>query len=89
MIDLEDYVGIDTKILCYFGGAVLGTAVIVTGLYWLIFGFNKWEGDMQIAADLMTAATMAPVAQTPTYTFAAGTAEQIVTFTSAHPMKSV
>lgn len=51
----------DAKRFGYFFGLVIGTAIIVTAIYWAIFGFNRWEGQIRRASDLMVAATVAPV----------------------------
>ena len=55
----------DPKRFGYFFGLVIGTAIIVTVIYWAIFGFNKWEGQVLRASELMMAATVAPVAAAP------------------------
>jgi hypothetical protein len=52
----------DPKRFGYFFGLVIGTAIIVTVIYWAIFGFNKWEGQVLRASDLMMAASIVPVA---------------------------
>ncbi|HIJ58071.1 MAG TPA: hypothetical protein HPP41_00180 [Deltaproteobacteria bacterium] len=52
----------DPKRFGYFFGLVIGTAIIVTVIYWAIFGFNKWEGQVLRTADLMMAATIVPTA---------------------------
>ena len=61
---LEQYFDLDGKGLGYFLGAVIGTVLVVTLGYWLIFGYDRWSGEMQRASDLMTAAVAAPMGQT-------------------------
>ena len=60
----EQYFEMDEKGLLYFLGTVIGAVVVVTLVYWLVFGFDRWAGEMQRASDLMTAAVTAPVGQT-------------------------
>ena len=62
----------DVKTYGYFFGLVIFTAIIVTIIYWAIFGFDRWSGQMQRASDLMTAATGTPVAQANTLPPGAG-----------------
>ncbi len=62
---IEDYIGMDKKTLVTFAGLVLGTAVGVTVLYCLIFGFDQWQSEVKMSAQLMTAAATVPVAQMP------------------------
>nr|WCC90938.1 magnetosome protein Mad4 [Desulfobacteraceae bacterium] len=53
---IEDYINLDTKKMGIFIGSVLGTTVVVTLLYWIVFGFDQWKGQMEQASSLMTAA---------------------------------
>ena len=52
----EQYFGVDLKRAGYFFGLTAGALLLVTLIYWLIFGFDRWSGQMQRASDLMTAA---------------------------------
>jgi hypothetical protein len=69
---IEDYIGMDKKKLGTFAGLVAGTAVGVTVVYCLIFGFEQWQSEVKISAQLMTAAATVPVAQMPVGTGSAG-----------------
>jgi hypothetical protein len=60
----EQYFGVDAKKIGYFFGLVVGAVVVVTLLYWFLFGFNRWTGEMQQASNLMMAAAVAPMGQT-------------------------
>jgi hypothetical protein len=62
----------DPKRFGYFFGLVIGTAISVTVIYWAIFGFNKWEGQVLRASELMMAATVAPVGPATTLPSGAG-----------------
>ncbi|MBF0413934.1 MAG: hypothetical protein HQK70_14660 [Desulfamplus sp.] len=53
---LEDYLDINFKKFAWFAGLVMMVAVLTTILYWLIFGFDSWNKNVQIASDLMLAA---------------------------------
>ncbi len=53
---LEEYLNIDLKRLSWFSALVILVAVLTTLLYWLIFGFDAWNKNVQIASDLMLAA---------------------------------
>ncbi|MBW1942807.1 MAG: hypothetical protein JRJ51_08225 [Deltaproteobacteria bacterium] len=57
----EQYVGVDLKKCGYFSGLVVGTAAVVTVIYWGIFGFDTWQEEMRQGADLLMAASVAPV----------------------------
>ena len=57
---LEQYFDVDEKSIGFFFGLVVGAIVVVTLIYWLVFGFDRWTGEMQRASDLMTAAATAP-----------------------------
>ncbi|MBF0451857.1 MAG: hypothetical protein HQK75_14225 [Candidatus Magnetomorum sp.] len=61
----EDYFGLDLKKVGYFGATVVSTAVVVTVLYWFVFGFGHWAGEMQQASNLMMAATVTPMTANP------------------------
>jgi len=53
----------DLKRFGFFAGLVLGAAVITTLIYWGIFGFSKWNRQVQTASDLMLSAAVSPVVQ--------------------------
>ena len=53
---IEDYFHMDLKRFGYFSGCVVLAAVLVTALYWFVFGFDSWRNNVQIASDLMLAA---------------------------------
>ena len=59
---IEEYLGIDIKKLGTFVGLLVGTAVVVTAVYCFIFGFEQWQSEVKMSAQLMTAAATAPVA---------------------------
>ncbi len=69
---IEEYLGIDIKKLGTFVGLVVGTAVVVTAVYCFIFGFEQWQSEVKMSAQLMTAAATVPVAQMPAGTGSAG-----------------
>ena len=58
---MADYFGFELRKLLIFGGLVLGVAVVVTGIYVSIFGFDSWKNSMVQAGDLMLAAQNAPL----------------------------
>ncbi|HUV49764.1 MAG TPA: hypothetical protein VMW78_01915 [Anaerolineae bacterium] len=62
---LKEYLGVDLDKYGLFFVAVIATSVIITGIYWAIFGFDRWAGQVQTAADLMTAAAVSPFVQSP------------------------
>ena len=53
---IEDYIHLDGKKLGICVGSILLTAIGVTVVYWMIFGFGQWKGQMDQSAALMTAA---------------------------------
>ncbi len=55
---IEQYYGINIKNIGYFAGSVTIATVIATTLFWLVFGFDKWERDITTAQDLMLAAAV-------------------------------
>ncbi len=59
----EEYFGLNLKRSAYFLGLTGAALVLVTVIYWFVFGFDRWSGEMQRASDLMTAAVAAPVVQ--------------------------
>lgn len=61
----EQYFGMDIKRFGYFSGMVAGVALIVTIIYWAVFGFDRWKEEVRMASDLIMAASVAPVAQAP------------------------
>ncbi len=63
---LEEYLKADEKAFGYFFALVVGTAIVVTGVYWAIFGFDRWEVEMDRATELMAAAAVAPFGQVNT-----------------------
>ena len=69
---IKEYMGMDLKRSGLIVGSVLGTAVIVTVAFWLIYGFDVWKQDVRTASQLMAAAAVAPVARVPAATNAAG-----------------
>lgn len=71
---IEQYFPAEGKKIGYFFGLLIGAALVVTLLYWLVFGFDRWSGQMQRAADMMTVAATAPTVQphTPTPSSTAG-----------------
>jgi hypothetical protein len=60
---LEQYLEEDIRRFGYFFGLVIGAVIVVTMIYWLVFGFDRWSGEMQRASDLMMAATASPIGQ--------------------------
>lgn len=62
----EQYLGMDMKRVGYFFGLTITAAIVVTLIYWAVFGFDRWTGQMQRASDLMMAATVAPPVRTYT-----------------------
>lgn len=69
---LEQYFEMEVKKYGYFFGLVIGTAIIFTIIYWVIFGFGRWKAELQRAPDLMMAASVAPVGQAATGPAGAG-----------------
>ena len=69
---LGQYFNLDEKGVSYFFGLVMGAAIVVTLLYWVVFGFDRWTGQMEQASNLMTAAVTTPIAQTYATPTAAG-----------------
>ena len=59
----EQYFGLDLKRATYYLGLIIAALLIVTLIYWLVYGFDRWSGQMQRASDLMTAAVGPPVVQ--------------------------
>ncbi len=62
---IGQYLNMDNKNFSYFIGLVTGAIVFVTLIYWAIFGFDRWNSEMQRASDLMMAATVAPARHIP------------------------
>ena len=56
----EDYLKIEVKQLGYFVGAIVAAAVVVTAIYWAVFGMNKWTANVQLGTNLMLAAAPGP-----------------------------
>jgi len=57
---------LDLKRTGYFAVSVLVAAAVVTIVYWAIFGFDRWKGEIQSASNLMMAAYVpAQVQQQP------------------------
>ena len=69
---IKEYIGTDLKKSGFFVAAVLGNTVLVTVIFWLVYGFDVWKQDVQTASQLMAAAAVAPVAQMPAATNAVG-----------------
>lgn len=67
---VKDYFEVDEKRIASFVGLVVGAVVVVTLIYWIVFGFGRWTGEMQRASDLMLAAGTAPIG--PAYPAPAG-----------------
>ena len=68
----EQYFGLDLKRAGYFFGLTVAALLMVTLIYWLVFGFDRWSGQMQRASDLMTAAVGPPFVQATPGPAAAG-----------------
>lgn len=68
----EQYFGLDLKRTGYFFGLIAAALLLVTAVYWLVYGFDRWSGQMQRASDLMTAAVGPPVVQANPGPFVAG-----------------
>lgn len=58
---MSDRYDIDAKRLGYFVGSVVAAAVVVTAVYVGLYGLKKWTGGVQQGANLMLAATRAPI----------------------------
>ena len=69
---LAQYFDVDVKRIGYFFGLVIGAVIIVSLIYLAIFGFDRWQGGMQGALDLMTAAVAAPSGQGYSFPSSAG-----------------
>ena len=69
---LEEYLKVDEKTWGHFFVLVIGTVIVVTGVYWAIFGFDRWEVEMERASELVTAASVAPFGQANTLPSGAG-----------------
>ena len=69
---IEQYLNMDKKKFSYFLGLVTGAIIFVTMIYWVIFGFDRWNVEIQRASDLMMAAAVAPAYNTPAGTGGAG-----------------
>ena len=61
---IEQYFGLDVKGFGYLSGLLIGATIVVTLVYWLVFGFDRWTGEMNRASNLMMAAVTAPAGQT-------------------------
>ncbi len=57
--------GVDFKKTGLFAVIVLGTTAIVTLIFGLIFGFDRWQRNVTTASQLMTAAAVMPAAPPP------------------------
>jgi hypothetical protein len=62
---IEQYLEIDMKKLGLFVGLTLGSVVIVTLVFGLIFGFDRWQQNIQTSSQLMAAASQTPVGAAP------------------------
>jgi hypothetical protein len=57
---LGQYVDLDGRRLGYFAGSIAAAALVVTGIYWALFGMNQWTTKVQQGANLMMAAAPLP-----------------------------
>ena len=62
----DQYLNLDEKRIGLFLGLIIGATIVVTLLYWAIFGFDRWTVEMDRASDLMMTAAVAPLAAPPT-----------------------
>ena len=69
---LKEYFGLDLGKLGYVVGLLIGATVSVTLIYWAVFGFDTWKEEAERASDLMMAAAVTPLTQTPAQTGGAG-----------------
>ena len=69
---LKEYFGVDLGKLGYVVGLLIGATVSVTLIYWAVFGFDTWKEEAERASDLMMAAAVTPLTQTPAQTGGAG-----------------
>lgn len=69
---IKEYMGMDLNKSGFFVAVVLGNTVLVTLIFWLIYGFDVWKQDVRTASQLMAAAAVAPAAQAPAATNTAG-----------------
>ncbi|GFK92326.1 hypothetical protein NNJEOMEG_00150 [Fundidesulfovibrio magnetotacticus] len=53
--------GIRAKPLLYFFLAAAGAALTATGIYWAVYGYKHWNGEMAVAGRILTAAASVPV----------------------------
>ena len=53
---VKQYLGVDGKRLGWFAGLIAATVLVVTGLYWSLYGMGTWTDKMQQGANLMIAA---------------------------------
>lgn len=65
---IEQYFGISLKKLACFASLVFSAAVVTTFVFGMIFGFDKWLQDMNVAKNLMLAGATVSVAQPPVAT---------------------
>ena len=56
---VREYLGVDGKGLAWFAGLIIAALVTVTGIYWFLYGREKWTVKMQQGANLMVAAVPA------------------------------
>ncbi|MBF0497296.1 MAG: hypothetical protein HQK58_12100 [Deltaproteobacteria bacterium] len=61
---LEHYFGLDQKKFGTMCGLIVAVAIIVTVIYWAVFGFGRWKKELNQASSLMMAATNVPTAAT-------------------------
>jgi len=58
---IEDYLGIDFKETGLFVGTMITVVIVVTALYWFVYGFDHWNSEMNQASNMMMAANVAPL----------------------------
>ncbi|MBF0507482.1 MAG: hypothetical protein HQK57_00940 [Deltaproteobacteria bacterium] len=61
---LQQYFGLDSKKFGTLVGLISAVAVIVTVIYWAVFGFGTWKKELNQASSLMLAAAGSPGAST-------------------------
>ena len=72
---VETSLGLRLESVAIFLVSIAAMALMVTFIYWGLFGFGHWKNEMTVAGKIMVAAATAPVASAPP---AAGQAGQYV-----------